>query len=332
MASSRRLPTTPNTSTYDSGGGKDYATLQGWEEATDIDMVTANAGEILEVFKGTHDDNDILDSTGGFTDSTYFRVIKPASGESHLDVSPGVPAVDGSMAAFVYTGGANMLQIAEANSQIHDIVGKITSNNAIVQKVFSPRGANSATVGCFAIDGTNVGVGSVSGWELRGGSFAINCSAINNDGSGFLERTGTSRAYNCIAVGNAVDNFSEAGTFILKNCLADNPGGSDYANAPALTTCGSSDGTGSAGLQNQTYTFVNAAGDDFHYTAGSDGIGDGTDLSGDGTYAFDDDIDEDTRSSWDIGFDEFVAAVGEIVANTINYNGLGIMTFRAGRV
>ena len=313
MASSRRLPTTPNTSSYDSGGGKDYATLQGWEEATDIDLTAGgqSAGEILECYKGIHDDFDVLD--GATTDSSYFRVIKPASGEGHLDVNPGIPAVDGSMAAFVpTTSPAQALRITEANSQFHDLIGKLNLNNATSTKMFAPRGSNSVVAGCIAVDGLNIGAGDASGFQMVGGGIAVDCITINNDLDGFVV-AGDGYAYNCSAVNNGGHGFNNGGAMIAKNCLSDNNTGNDYNNNPTMTTCGSSDATGSAGLQSQSYTFVNAGADDFHYTSGSDGIGDGTDLSGDGIYAFDDDIDEDTRSAWDLGFDEFVAAAAGIV-------------------
>ncbi len=313
MASARRLPTTPNISSYDSGGGKDYATLQGWEEATDIDLTAGgqSAGEILECYKGTHDDFDVLD--GATTDSSYFRVIKPASGEGHLDINSGVPAVDGSMAAFVSTTNAHGFRISETFTQIHDLVGKLNIVGSSVRNMFFGSANDAGFIGCMALD-CAISLNFSIGFALRNTAFAVNCLAIGGDGDGFRSLAETPFAYNCTAEGNALDNFNEnAGTFTLKNCLGDNPGDKDYENTPAMITCGSSDVTGSAGLQNQTYTFVNVGADNFHYQAGSDGIGDGTDLSGDGTYAFDDDIDEDTRSAWDIGFDEFVAVAAGIV-------------------
>ena len=56
---------------------------------------------------------------------------------------------------------------------------------------------------------------------------------------------------------------------------------------------------------NQTFTFVNAAGDDFHLDAADVGADNfGTDLSADANFAFDDDIDGDLFDTWDIGMDE----------------------------
>ena len=49
---------------------------------------------------------------------------------------------------------------------------------------------------------------------------------------------------------------------------------------------------------------------DFHLQSSDPGVDDGTDLSADANFAFDDDVDFDTRSgTWDIGFDEFIEEI-----------------------
>lgn len=326
MASARRLPTTPNTSTYDSAGGKDFAALTTWEQATDIDLVTANAGEILEVFKGAHDDN--VSMAGATTNSIYFRVIKPASGEGHLDISSGIPAVDGTMAAFVSTTDSPMLPIDESFSQIHDIVGKLVINSANNRLTFGSRQPSAGTIGCLAIDSANSGAGNVVRDFSLGttANFAIDCLSINaqvNGLTGGVNLGLTAYIYNftCINAGAIGIEVTGAGTVAAKNCLIDNSTGNDYdagAGILTLTTCGSSDATGTVALRNQTYSFRSAIGDDYHLAVGSDGIGDGTDLSADGNYAFDDDIDETIRSSWDLGFDEFESLANMLLLNKPN--------------
>lgn len=311
MASSRILPTTPNTSSYDSGGvgslpgggNPDYSTLQGWEEATDIDLVTANTGEILEVYSSqVHDDTDTLDAAT--TDSSYFRLIMPASGEGHS----GVPLVDGSMAAFVRTADTFVIRLNEGNSRLYDLVGKISGNTASTLRVFpfgNTASGGGAIVGCLVLDSANVGAGDCRGFRVVNANGTINCLADNMDGSGFTcENVGAGQySYNDLAVNNGAGGFDElSGTFTVKNGLASNNTGGDYVNTPTLTTCADSDGSGDFTLN--TWDVVGDP--DWHYVSGSDGIGDGTDLSG----TFDDDIDGDTRSAWDCGFDEFVAAGG----------------------
>ena len=97
MASARRTATNENISTYDSAGGKDYTSLSAWESATDVNLVSAAQSEVLECYKGAH--NDYVIVTGATANSSYFRIIRPAAGEGHS----GIPKVDGSMVAFVKT-------------------------------------------------------------------------------------------------------------------------------------------------------------------------------------------------------------------------------------
>ena len=88
-----------------------------------------------------------------------------------------------------------------------------------------------------------------------------------------------------------------------------------YGGSLTLTTCASSDATGSVGLQNiafNTTNFTNVTTDteDVHLPVGSALINVGTDTSGDAApLNFTTDIDGQTRSgTWDVGADEYVAA------------------------
>jgi hypothetical protein len=88
----------------------------------------------------------------------------------------------------------------------------------------------------------------------------------------------------------------------------------DFSGSPAGNNNASSDGTatGTGSRINQTFTFVASGSDDYHLAGSDAGALDfGADLSADGVFAFDDDIDFDTRSgTWDIGFDEFILLIG----------------------
>lgn len=74
----------------------------------------------------------------------------------------------------------------------------------------------------------------------------------------------------------------------------------------------SSDGTepGTNGVQ-ATLTFNNAAGEDYHLAAADASVAVGTDLSEDANLAFTTDIDNETRSTWNMGADEF-SSVAEV--------------------
>jgi hypothetical protein len=84
------------------------------------------------------------------------------------------------------------------------------------------------------------------------------------------------------------------------------PGTADYNVFDAAVDLG-----GANDQQSQTFTFEDAANGDYHLDSTDTGaMGNGTDLSSDGTYAFDDDVDGDTRSDWDCGADEYVSGGG----------------------
>ena len=87
MATARGVPANPNTSTYGTGGaGRDYTSLQTWESATDNNLVTANAGEILDCFDDAASFTDNFSSGGmtdGVTDATRFRVVRGSSADRH---------------------------------------------------------------------------------------------------------------------------------------------------------------------------------------------------------------------------------------------------------
>jgi hypothetical protein len=122
-------------------------------------------------------------------------------------------------------------------------------------------------------------------------------------------------AYNCTSVNNSGDGFSVQNindcVVVVKNCVSDG-NGVDYDTFDAGTThCSSSDGTanGANALTSQAFTFVDDANDDWHLHANDLGaLGLGTDLSADGTFPFDDDVDGQTITTWSRGFDSHVAA------------------------
>lgn len=129
---------------------------------------------------------------------------------------------------------------------------------------------------------------------------------------------GVVTAYSCTFVGASGVGFNRvgSGTWTLKNCYVQS---SDtcIASGVTLTTTATSDTSGTLGLRDiaaNTTQFINvtAASEDFHLAGtGSALYNAGTDTSGDSApFNFTTDIDGDTRSTWDIGADEYVAAGG----------------------
>jgi hypothetical protein len=97
-----------------------------------------------------------------------------------------------------------------------------------------------------------------------------------------------------------------------KNCCAQNCTdmtfrGSGF-NAASTDNCADvANDAPTTNLVTGSPTFVDEAGDDFHLASNDSVCKDaGVDLSGDSNFPFSDDIDGETRSTWDIGPDEYV--------------------------
>lgn len=156
MASSRRTGTNEQISTY-GPVGKDYeeGELSLWEEATDTDHVTDEETDVLEVYKegaagALWTDIDIVD--GSTNNSSYFRIIRPASGEGHS----GIPKDDGSIAGFKNDGTVYILGINESYSQMQDLCIKFSNvtGNYYSTTLLAP---NAAAIGMLYFDFTEDG-------------------------------------------------------------------------------------------------------------------------------------------------------------------------------
>lgn len=316
MASSRKTGTNESVSTY--GVGKSYTVLATWEADTDNDLVATTISPVLECYDNGSSFNDYVTLDGSTTSSSYFRIIRPAVGNKHN----GTPNTG---VRFANTTAAHVFYINESYSQVQDLVAKSTFSSASYFQVFYMHGVGSMTIGCIAYDSANSGTGITAGFyadaNLAG---PVDCLSHNNEGAGFslyiVSAGQNAFAYNCTATNNgAPGGFragGTAGTTTLKNCLAsDNI--TDFVKvstvSPVVTYCASKDATaddwaGAGNRINQTFTFVDSANDNFHLASTDAGaINYGTDLSADGTFAFDDDIDGQTRTApWDIGADEYV--------------------------
>jgi len=177
---------------------------------------------------------------------------------------------------------------------------------------------------CLAYQ-VSTGTGNGFRNDVDGGIY-VNCWAVGLGGNGFGSDGEDMYCYNCVAIANGGDGFHQRDYRWLRatNCYAGGNTGDDYGvatNNPermVLTTCASSDTTGTATLQEIDYsvsagayfTNVTSGSEDVEIGASSELRGEGTDLSADGTYAFDYDIVGTTRSAWDIGVFEYVAAGG----------------------
>lgn len=303
MASSRRTATNENISTYDSAGGKDYSNLLLWEADTDIDLVSATQSEVVECYKGAH--SNPMSFAGATTNSSYFRILRPASGEGHS----GIPKSDGSCVEFHSTG--NVFIIFEQYSMVQDVVLKSTSSASGNRHCLALNMPNTYAIGVLAYDSSNSGSGKMLGISSIPGAAAnayiINCLAHNIGDYGiWCDNNGVTYLYNTTSVLNGVYGVRvESGsTCNAKNVASSGNSTNDYSNAGTLNqTTNTSEGA--------SPTYVASGSDNFHLADGDTVCrGNGTDLSADGNFAFDDDIDGETRSFWDIGFDENLTPSG----------------------
>lgn len=148
---------------------------------------------------------------------------------------------------------------------------------------------------CLALgDGCRYGFVAVS----RRLAYALNCTAVNAQRDGFSQGYTNFTVVNCLGYHNnqAAGSYYDFGTL-----------------SPTETYSASGDtsasGTGCVTEIDDPFVdpdYTNPEDGDWHITSGADVVGVGSDLSG----TFTDDIDGDTRSSWDIGADEYVAAGG----------------------
>jgi len=310
MASSRRLPTSYNVSTYGTAS-RDYSALMTWEAATDNDLVTATKGEVLECYDDETKFIEMVQIQGAITNSSYFRVIKPATGEGH-DGTPNN--------GFTIELDDRYIDIQENYSQLHDLVildATISSDVGIFLV-----GEYTAAIGCIIKSTDN----KIPRHFQSNGSniYFINCISIGASDRGFYGSGDNNNIYfyNCIAVDANIGFELEEGcgnTGYAKNCITHDCTTDFKFTTWTKTTCYEGDAT----------VFKDQPNDDYHLaSADTTCRGNGTDLSADANYAFDDDIDGETRSAWDIGADEYSASgwAGKILGVTgiAKINGIAV--------
>lgn len=300
MASSRRTGTNENISTYGAGGmGRDYTVLATWEAATDYNLVTATTSEILECYDDAASFDDYMTMSGATCNASYRRIVRPAAGQGH----DGTPNNGFTISS---TTDAPLIRVDENYSQVQDIIASLTINSANNRLVFGGTGNHVGFIGCIAYDSDNTGSGTVSGfwvWGTANFIYIVNCLAHNIENIGCYVQGGCGGIFYCCTVTDCNIGFDEAvttGVAVAKNCVPSG-NGTNWNGSWSRVAC-VTDGS--------VPSYVDSANDDFHILS-SDTVcrGFGTNLSADGTYSFDDDIDFDSRPfgvSWDIGFDEYV--------------------------
>ena len=305
MASARKTATNESISTY-GNATRNYTSMVTWEADTDIDLVAAAQSKVLECYDDAASFDDYCPLLGATTNSSYFRIVRPAAGHGH----DGTPNNGFNIAN---TTNAVVFSLYEDHSSVQDIVAKSTLTATISRSVFQSTKNNCPFVGCIAYDSVlTADTAAMQGFfsspdgATSDVAFFIDCIAINitttgtGVGNGFTgDDDGVVNWYNCTAVNNENYGFSQGtATCNAKNCCSSGNGTADWTGTITKTTCTA---------EGASPTYVGAGSNDFHLAA-ADTVcrGNGTDLSADANYPFDDDIDKQIRSSWDIGFDEYI--------------------------
>jgi hypothetical protein len=308
MATSRITGTNENISTYGGAGqGRDYTSLATWEAATDNDLVTATQSEVLECYADEPSFNDSVIISGATTNSSYFRIIRPAGtlGTGTWQGHNGTPSGGGVF--FLSTASNEIIENqSENNFSVQDLLLRINADTASTIRTVENGGTDGTVIGVIVFDGTSTS-GVIEGIRLanQGDCIAVNCLTLRNEGFGFAgdSDSTTDYFYNCTAIDNGSFGFDDTGAGNVvdcKNCLATGNTGGDFDTAAGVsdTNCASGDATatGTGGRINQTFTFKDAVNDDYHLASNDAGaLGYGTDLSADAIFAFDDDVDGETR-------------------------------------
>ena len=273
--------------------------------AVQADIVASCA--VLECYSGTYDDYcTFLDGT---TTTDFFPLVCPAAGNGH-DGTPGSGVIfsrTASLATFAFT---------RANVYLEDIVvkGVASTISAITSMIaIGPAGGGAHIVGCIVCDGVvnnasydlrGINVANTSGNVYIVNTLVHNIVNTNAAKSGIGIRTDATAVADTTFVYNTTVTGCEYGFFSNKRIIAKNcaPTGNtvDWGN-PGATYYTITTSTG----EGASPTYVNSAGDDFHLDPTDIVcIDQGTNLSSDPNFPFDDDIDGDARSApWDIGFD-----------------------------
>jgi hypothetical protein len=127
--------------------------------------------------------------------------------------------------------------------------------------------------------------------------------------AGLKYRVKNTRITNCTTVVNETNGALESSS---NNNLTD-------GSAPTNWGSNSLDSTDTPTVSYVDGDNATLASRDYHLVSGDSGIGAGLDLSSDSDHSFNDDIDGTTRSSWDIGADEYEALdqITRIVSETV---------------
>lgn len=301
-----------------------YTSLNAWNtaEATDLTSDTNTHICYCRSSGETADTGGNIIVTGWVVDATYFITVEIPDEYMH----------DGKRDATAYRIEGNQawnehLQFGENYTVIIGIQCRNTNASAYGSMRIS--GSDCEIKYCISYDNGGNATWSY-GFEDGGDrNTFINCASLNAASDGFHRESGgtgsgdATQWYNCTSMGSGRHGFflAQWRDANMKNCYAGGSVGNDI-EAQANTTLnittsytedGSESTTTAAYSTSAGAYFINVTGgsEDPHIGTSSSLKDNGTDLGADGWwYGDEDDIDRGARGvTWDIGADEFIAAV-----------------------
>ena len=287
--------------------GEDYDTLTLWEDAVDGDLVSETRQETAECYDDDGTLSDAPKINGSITNSSYFMKITVPEGERHEGTA-------GTGFAIASNASGYAMNMKDDYSvwewtELNNFYGNYTTffvindsdycrfNNNIIHNT-----NNYDHSALFSVDGDNqkfynniIYSSDSDDSDNRVGKF--DGYVYNNSAYGYFDIGGIySDNKQAVVINNYVDVTGDdygqtfgwgGGTDTNASGDATAPGTTVFTNLTAA----------------DEWENVSAGTEDFHLQSTSSIIGDGTDLSG----TFTIDIDNETRSDWDIGADEYVS-------------------------
>ena len=319
------------TTNATSGDNRAYVSLNAAEAALPADITTGGDQGIWTIIcEGSADDTTAVTFSGTTTSSSYYIDAKAVSTATYgrhdgkwntnkyiLYVAGGTYAISSNIGYLYLTG----LQI-DWHTDIGDAIllngssGSSVNNTVIEACIIRSYYETGNGITCTSYFDSLVVRNSVI-WKSAA------TRGTSTEGI-FLDVSGTTVAVdNCVVCGFNDGIEQDAGTITVRNSAVFN-NDDDFDAVLSISYCASDDGDGtnavniSPGATEATdwaSCFVDYPNGDFHLKAGSVCIGAGTDLSG--TFTLD--IDGETRSSWDIGADEYPAAASSVTLFLYHY-------------
>jgi hypothetical protein len=310
------------TKTIGSGGGRDYSTIQSWEDALPANLVTDGNAQVGQCFNDSEfTGNGIVTISGETTDATNSITLQCGSGQSFRDnASVRSNALDYNQANGVACRSTSnyttVVQISTNNVTVDGLQLKGAVNAVVVQNDASP-----VTVQNCIILGQN----SASGAQLRqhvDSTFVVRNCLIRNTGAGQRvvngQDGGFMQLYFCTiwSINGAQCIGAVNSHLTIQNCLVYG-GGIDFSGGTITSANNQTDqASPPAGFTQQTGTQITNSTDgsfDGRLAAGAAAQGAGASDTTNGAF----DISGLARpqgSNWDVGCWELATAAAAAAA------------------